>query len=285
MCPWLRVVPPGRFMMGSAASEPGRSDNEGPQHAVVFAKALAVMETEITRGQFAAFVKGSGYRVPPGCYTYDGKQFKLDPVRNWESPGFEQTDQHPAVCIGWDDATAYAIWLSKETGQTYRLLSEAEWEYAARAGAPTRYSFGDRPQDLCTHANVADRSAKAQFKDWTIAECSDGYVYTAPVRSYQANANGLFDMHGNAWEWSSDCWHDDYKNAPQDGASWQVGCAEQGPRVLRGGGWDSVPGDARSAVRNGDTSGYRNYIIGFRLARTLTPSVLTPLPLTQKKAK
>ncbi len=285
VCPWLRVVPPGSFRMGSAASEQDRGDDEGPQHPVTFTKKLAVMETEVTRGQFDAFIKDSRYEVKPGCHSWDSKEFKLDPNRSWSSPGFEQTDQHPVVCVSWADATAYAMWLSKITRQTYLLLSEAEWEYAARAGSTTRYSFGDRSEELCTHANVGDRGAKAQRKDFTIAECSDGYVFTAPVRSYKANAFGLFDMHGNAWEWTTDCWHGGYKNAPLDGSSWQNSCTEQGRRVLRGGGWFDLPVDARSAIRLGFVLDDRYGDIGFRLARTLTLSILTPLQPTQQSAK
>lgn len=286
LCPWLRVLPPGSFLMGSAASEPGRYGDEGPQHPVTIAEAFAVAETEVTRGHFAAFANESGYAVKPGCLKWDVTKYAGGPQANWRSPGFEQTDAHPVVCVGRDDATAYTVWLSKKTGQTYRLLSEAEWEYAARAGSTTRYSFGDRSDEICAHANVADRTATPTLKDLTaIAECADGYVYTAPVRSYKPNAFGLYDMHGNAWEWASDCWHDDYKNAPSDGSSWQEGCSEEDRGVPRGAGWGSDPVDARSAFRNSIAADDRIDGIGFRLARTLTRSALTPLQPTQQSKK
>ena len=272
LCPWLRVLPPGRFLMGSPASEPGRSDDEGPQHAVTIAAPPAVMETEVTRGQFAAFVSATGHvSAAGGCYAWNGKKWELDPQRNWRSLGFEQTDAHPVVCVDWNDATAYAAWLSKTTGQTYRLLTEAEWEYAARAGSTTRYSFGDRAEDLCAHANMADRTFKGAFKEFTTVDCSDGQVFTAPVASYAANAWGLFDLHGNAWEWVADCWHHDYKNSPEDGSNWQANCSGEDRRVLRGGGWIDNPVDARSAFRNMNAPDDRSYDSGFRLARTLTP--------------
>jgi formylglycine-generating enzyme required for sulfatase activity len=109
--------------------------------------------------------------------------------------------------VAWNDARVFAVWLSKRTGQTYRLLTEAEWEYAARAGSTSRYSFGDKGNELCRHANVGDRSLKKAIPDWKheIADCDDGHVHAAPVKSYQPNAFGLYDMHGNAWEWVQDC--------------------------------------------------------------------------------
>ena len=160
-CPWLVVLPAGRFTMGSPAGEAGRYDDEGPQHEVTIARKLAVMEAEVTRAQYAAFVDETGYRPQEGCYTLNqkGDNFELDASRDWSTPGFDQTPQHPVTCVNWNDGQAYAQWLSKRTGQRYRLLSEAEWEYAARAGSTTRYSFGDSDSDLCSHGNVFDRSA------------------------------------------------------------------------------------------------------------------------------
>ena len=284
-CPWLRVLPPGQFLMGSAPGEAGRSDHEGPQHLVTVAYPLAVAETEVTRDQFAAFVAATGQAMAPGCRVFQGGKWDIDKARDWQSPGFEQTGQHPVVCVNWQDANAYVQWLSRTTGQAYRLLSEAEWEYAARAGAATRFSFGDRNEDLCRHANVADQDAKAKYPDFTWAiDCSDGHANTAPVRSKLANAWGLFDLHGNVWEWVSDCWHDSYRQAPSDGASWQADCAEE-RRVLGGGGWDDGPDFARAAFRNRGSPDDRISNIGFRVARTLTPPTLTPLQQTPAASK
>lgn len=273
-CPWLVVVPPGRFSMGSPAAEQGRSNDEDPPHDVTIAYPLAVMEAEVTRGQFAAFVKETAYAAAGGCYLWNGTMVELDPKGDWQSPGFEQTDLHPVVCINWNDAQAYAQWLSKRTGQSYRLPSEAEWEYVARAGTQTRFWFGDKDEDLCAHENGFDRSAQAGLKDaakrLTIAECSDNYVFTAPVKSFKPNAFGLYDVHGNAWEWAQDCWHDDYKGAPNDGRAWESDCGDD-RRVVRGGGWINYPQIARSAYRVRYIPGGRDYDAGFRVARTLTP--------------
>jgi formylglycine-generating enzyme required for sulfatase activity len=273
-CPWLVVVPPGRFSMGSPAAEAGRFDNEDPQHEVTIAYPLAVMEAEVTRGQFAAFVDETKYQTEGGCYTWTGTDFKVDAKGAWNNVGFEQTDLHPVVCINWNDAQAYAQWLSKRTGQTYRLPSEAEWEYVARAGTQTRFSFGDKDQDLCSYGNTGDQTTKAGYKDWSKdwinADCADGYVFTAPVKSFKPNAFGLYDVHGNAWEWAQDCWHESYKGAPNDGRAWESDCGEV-RRVVRGGGWYFYPRDARSAFRDWYDPGIRYNYAGFRLARTLTP--------------
>ncbi len=253
LCPWMRVLPAGDFLMGSPESEAGRSKAEGPQRSVTIAYDFAVMEAEVTRGQFARFAAETKYKPSADC--------------DWTKPGFEQTDIHPVVCISWDDAHAYANWLSSKAGQVYRLLHEAEWEYAARAGKWTRWSFGDDEAQLCGHANVANGGM-----------CSDGYEFTAPGKAFKANAWGLHDMHGNAWEWVADCWHDNYDNAPPTGDEWAGNCTDL-TRVVRGGGWGSIPQYTRSASRGGDTPDYRYYITGFRLARTLSgPQAEGPLP-------
>ena len=272
LCPWLRVLPPGRFMMGSPASEGGRFDDELPQHQVTIAAPPAVMETEVTSGQFASFVSATGYVVKGGCYVLIASEWRMNPKRDWRSPGLAQTEQHPVVCVDWNDATAYAAWLSQRTGQTYRLLSESEWEYAARAVSTTRYSYGDRAEELCAHANVADRDYLGPFENLGgTANCADGAVFTAPVASYAANRWGLFDMHGNAREWVADCWHADYRNAPETGSDWQANCATEVRRVVRGGGWSGNPITVRSAYRIRSEPGARVADTGFRLARTLNP--------------
>jgi len=285
LCPWLRVLPTGRFLMGSAASEKGHDEDEGPQRWVTIGTSIAVMETEVTRAQFALFVADTKRALKEGCFGWTGSEWDFDKSKNWQSPGFAQTAAHPAVCIDWDDAIAFATWWSAQTGEKYRLLTEAEWEYAARAGSTTRFNFGDRDADLCQYGNVADQNAKAVFKDFVIADCSDGQVYTAPVRSYKPNAFGLHDMHGNAWEWVADCWHENYRGAPLDGRNWQINCSGDGRRVLRGGGWSINPDFTRSANRAGNAPGGRDYDSGFRLARTLSSSTLTPLPTAEQVKK
>ena len=170
------------------------------------------------------------------------------------------------VNVSWNDAKAFCEWLSKKEKKTYRLPTEAEWEYACRAGTTTRYSSGDDPETLAKVGNVADATAKAKFPDWTwTIKASDGYVYTSPVGSFQPNAFGLYDMHGNAWQWCADwCGRDSYAKSPVDDPS---GPTTGSLRVLRGGCWNYNAGFCRSADRNGITPGNRLYDLGFRVSR------------------
>ena len=171
------------------------------------------------------------------------------------------------MCVNWEDAQAYARWLSAETGKTYRLPSEAEWEYAARAGTTTRRHWGDDPDDGCAYANGADRTFEARVDNWTVMDCTDGVVWTSPVGAYRPNAFGLHDVLGNVWEWVEDCWHDDYDGAPRDGSSWTTG-GDCGRRVARGGSWNNSPRGLRSANRSWSGAERRTSNIGFRVART-----------------
>jgi formylglycine-generating enzyme required for sulfatase activity len=169
--------------------------------------------------------------------------------------------------VSWDDAKAYADWMANETGKPYRLLSEAEFEYAARGqtspGVYPRFWFGDDEKDLCRHGNGYDRGA-----GWKKAPCSDGYHYTSPAGHYQPNAFGLYDMLGNAWQWTADCWHDNYTGAPADGSAWTSGDCARG-RVLRGGSWGNDPRILRAAARDWSTDTIDTG--GFRVARTFVP--------------
>ena len=170
--------------------------------------------------------------------------------------------------MSWEDAWAYTAWLSQETGETYRLLSEAEWEYMARAGTQTERYWGDDSSNQCTYANGYDATAHAE-REYDFVEpvaCSDRYVTTAPVGSFRANAFGLYDVLGNAWEWTEDCWNGDYSGAPADGSARRLGDCSR--RVLRGGSWVSRPGNLRSALRDRDPAGNRDINNGFRVART-----------------
>jgi formylglycine-generating enzyme required for sulfatase activity len=286
-CPEMVVAPSGEFMMGSTPEEIAAVSKERPDRAKFFkweeprrkvsiARPFAVGRTHITRGEFAAFVMATGHKMDGGCRIYDGKEWKLDAARSWRSPGFEQTDAHPVVCVNWQDATAFAAWVSQRSGKSYRLLSESEAEYVARATTRAtrqpRFFFGDDYKDLCTHGNGADRPSAAKF-NWDlkhVAPCDDGFVYTAPVASFKANAWGLHDVHGNAWTWTEDCFADSYVGAPSDGSARTTG--ECVSRVLRGGSWGYRPQNLRAAGRNGAPPGNRGDGIGFRLARTLNPS-------------
>jgi formylglycine-generating enzyme required for sulfatase activity len=248
---------------------------EGPQRKVSIARRIAVGRTHVTRGAFAQFVAATGYKTETGCYAHEGGEWKLDQRRSWSSPGFEQTDRHPVVCVNWSDAAAYAQWLSKLTGRSYRLLSEAEAEYAARAAArpiqmPT-YFFGNEAKDLCTYGNGASRTGAGTlgWEHQQVAPCATGFIHTAPVASFKASAWGLHDVHGNAWSWTADCWNDSHANATGDGSARTTGdCAR---RVVRGGSWANGPRDLRSAVRDSNAVGERSGNLGFRLARDVNP--------------
>jgi formylglycine-generating enzyme required for sulfatase activity len=258
-CPEMVVIPAGEFLMGSPVSEVGRSDDEGPQHIVRIGKPFALGRYALTIGEFSRFVQASGYRTEAerdseqGIRVWDGRKWDWSKGKSWRNPGFAQDDRHPVVGVSWNDAQAYIKWLGEKTGKGYRLPSEAEWEYAARAGARTRYPWGDYPgSDLANFSNSGSRWSGKQ---------------TAPVGSFAANAFGLCDMIGNVWEWLHDCWNESYLGAPDDGRAWESG--DCGRRVVRGGSWDDGPGSARAACRDWLEPGIRISNTGFRLARTL----------------
>ena len=263
-CPEMVVVPAGSFRMGDLSG--GGDSDEKPVHQVTIPRAFAVGKYEVTRGAYALFARATGRSSGDGCYVYDGKKWNKESSKGWQNPGYSQTERDPVSCVNWDDAKAYVSWLSDKTGKQYRLLSESEWEYAARSRSATKYSFGDSESSLCRHGNGADSSTG--FK-WKNASCNDGYgEKTAPVGSFEANGFGLHDMHGNVWEWTEDCWNENYNGAPDDGEARTTGsCTE---RVLRGGSWYSEPGFLRAAYRYGFFTSFRNYSeFGFRIARTL----------------
>ena len=275
-CPEMVWIPAGRFSMGSPSDETDRMDNEGPQHEVSVGL-FALGKTEITVGQYRAFVNASDYRTEAekntggknGCYAWDASDGKIDwrPGRYWGSPGFTQEDNHPVVCISHNDAQAYVDWLSRKTGKKYRLPSEAEWEYAARGGTRSARYWGDNPDQACRYANVADNTIGPNGRKWTNKHnCDDGYWFTAPVGHYVANGYGLYDMLGNAGEWTADCWNENYNSAPSNGSAWKSGDCSR--RVLRGGSWDLKPAWVRSALRDWDETAYRVVNAGFRVART-----------------
>ena len=265
-CPEMVVVPAGSFMMGSPPGEEGRYDNEGPVHRVSIAEPLAVGVHEVTRGEFARFVRETSRSMGNACWVWDSNEGKAVERSglNWRNPG-AQADRHPVVCVNWDDAQAYVRWLSRETGERYRLLSESEWEYVARAGTRTARYWGESESGQCRHGNGADASTTF---DWRVS-CSDGHARTSPVGSYTKNGFGLHDVLGNAWEWVQDCWNEDYAGAPGNGRAWERGDCSR--RVARGGSWVSTPRYLRSANRSGSSTGDRGSGLGFRIARTLVP--------------
>jgi len=250
--------------MGAPESEAGSFDDERPVHRVGV-QSFAVGVHEVTVSEFGRFVEGTGHSTGGSCRVFTGGQWELRNGFGWRNPGFGQGGGHPVVCVSWDDARAYAEWLSRSTGRRYRLLSESEWEYVARAGTVTARWWGEGESGQCVRANGADAGAGLS---WGVG-CIDGHSRTAPVGSYGANAWGLHDVLGNVWEWTADCWNVSYAGAPADGSAWEYGSCSL--RVLRGGAWVSEPGYLRSAYRVRYNSGSRYSVVGFRVARTLTP--------------
>ena len=263
-CPSMVVLPAGRFQQGSSRAE-GGSSFEMPAHWVNIGRPLGMSLNVVTVEEFQQFIAATG-RDMQGCDTYDG-EWKNRPDSSWKSPGFSQTGTHPVTCVSWDDAQAYARWLSGKTGGQYRLPSASEWEYAARSGGEAVLPWGANAAAACANANVADASAAQRYPGWTVFACNDGYVYTAPVGSFKANSFGLNDMLGNVFQWTEDCWQADYAGAPTDGSALNAGdCSEH---ELRGGSWFSTPAYVRAGYRNHFAAGYRTSSVGIRLVKDL----------------
>ena len=275
-CPDLVVVPAGTYRMGSPASEAERQTWEGPVHGVTITHPFAVGVHEVTRGDFSQFVSETGHSAGDACSTYEDGAWTLRPGRTWRSPGISQTDDHPVVCVSWSDAKAYVAWLGRKTGQAYRLLSESEWEYVARAGTSTARYWGGSEVEQCRYANGRDQAFVRQYPDWVVdgqitVSCDDGHAGTAPVGSYEANGFGLHDVIGNVWEWVEDCWNESYEGAPAHGEAWATGSQHCQWHMRRGGSWTLNPLSLRSAQRNANESDVRGYWGGFRVARTIPP--------------
>ena len=261
----LTDIPGGTFRMGGKGD-----DDEKPVHDVTV-PAFKLGKYEVTVGQFQAFVEVTGYITDAernadsnaGCRTYSGDNWSWTSGRSWRSPGYSIGDDQPVACVSWNDAQAFIAWLTEHTGEGYRLPSEAEWEYAVRAGSTRNYHFGNSKSQLCRYANHAD--SHTDF-DWRNKSCSDGIgARTASVGRYQPNSFGLHDMHGNVYEWVQDCWNDSYVDAPADGRVWMSGDCDL--RVVRGGGWSNDPRNLRSATRGRVGRSNRYNDLGFRLAQ------------------
>ncbi|GAB2175700.1 hypothetical protein DLREEDagr8_12580 [Dongia sp. agr-C8] len=268
-CPEMVVVPSGTFVMGAANGETGTYTNESPQRQVAI-RAFAVAKYEVTIGDYAAFLQQSGYDNGAGCYI---DTINVAPGVNFRNPGFSgyaPGSRDAAVCIDWNAAQAYAAWLSKKTGKRYRLLTEAEFEYATRAGSTGFFPWGIDANQACAFANIADVTAMGApwwQAGYTGVNCSDGASYTTSVGRYQPNAFGLYDMIGNVAEWVADCYFDGYASAPTDGSAVDVAGCQQ--RALRGGSWGSNPYLSRSAARVYAGPSARVTVYGFRVARDL----------------
>ena len=283
------LIPPGEFSMGSTPQETKRARpfdaskknefaaDELPQHRVRITRPFYLETCEVTKGNFRKFVEETGYKTEAesddrGSFGYSGKKddpLKEDKSFGWRDWGVDQSDESPVVNVTWNDANAFCAWLSKKDGKTYRLPTEAEWEYAARAGTTTAYYNGDDPEKLTQIGNVADKKAKEFLSSLSVLESSDGFGFTAPVGKFPANNFGLHDMAGNVWEWCQDWYANDYyAQAPKADPA---GPPNGWLKVFRGGGWNGNAWRARSAARDAGTPSNRFWSRGFRV-------VLVPKP-------
>jgi len=279
-CPDMVAVPAGSFSMGSDHIEAMRGNEmrpEGPVRQVTIAKSFAAGKYEVTNKEFGAFVADSGYKPADACQVWGG----VDVVKGktWRDPDYGRAprDNEPVVCASWIDSKAYAAWLSKTTGKNYRLLTEAEWEYAAKAGSTTVWPWGTDAQKICEYANAFDKIGRAdprQTNDGGVAgaeqaECSDGYAIVAPVGQFKPNAFGLYDMIGNVWEWTEDCSAPGmYPAGPLDGSAVQaIGACEK--RAVRSASWRTRLSRHRPSFRGRDPEPTASNIFGFRVGRDL----------------
>ena len=253
-----------------------------PQHRVRISRAFRLGACEVTRGQFAEFVQATGYKTEgerdgQGGYGLDEKtgKVKRDKTFTWRNPGFPQNGSHPVVDVSWNDAVAFCKWLSQKEGATYRLPTEAEWEYACRAGTTTAFSNGDDPRKLVEVGNILDATYTAMTPQKPQADVNDGYAGTAPVGSYRPNAFGLYDMHGNAWEWCQDRYDRGYYgHSPETDPTGPV----EGDRVMRGGAIDCPPRYCLSAHRSNGKASERGANLGFRVVLVVDPSAPSTPP-------
>jgi formylglycine-generating enzyme required for sulfatase activity len=281
-CPQMTWVPAGSFTMGVSAADEQREGMPAvvrgraqPLHQVTFKAPFAVGTFPVTRGEYRAFVQETGRATKDSCYTQhvtDGHSVYEDATGySWRDPGIPQTDDHPVVCVDFGDATAYAAWLSRKTGHAYRLLSEAEFEYAARGGTRTLFFWGDDRDKACTYANVQDLAGGRSLGDVPMtrdyrAQCDDGYVFTSPVGHFKPNPYGLYDMTGEVWEWVADCWNKTYDGAPTDGSPALTGDCDLHPTA--GGSYGNVIWYAHAGARAFKDYDYRGHSFGFRVARS-----------------
>ena len=247
--PKMVALPTGEFLMGPSADEPLQLTKERPRHKVTISTSFAISQHEITFADFDKFVAATGYRKPSD--------------KGWGTVYWGRTNM-PVFDVTWHDAQRYVEWLSEQTGKLYYLPSEAQWEYAARAGTTTAFHTGD-----CIHTDQANFHGRYEFGDCPLPPTYRGK--TIPVGSFKPNAWGLYDVHGNIFEWTQDCWHPSYNGAPNNGSAWMyegdnVDCER---RVLRGGSWSGRPADIRSAARSNNEANFRSIFIGFRVVREL----------------
>ncbi|MBC7917654.1 MAG: formylglycine-generating enzyme family protein [Rhodoferax sp.] len=261
-CPELVTIPAGSFSMGSSAGTPFADASESPSH-VVTVSSFAMGQDAVTRGQFSVFVTAANYQSDAerlgGCFGLAGDNWEFKPKLTWRRPGYAQDDSHPVVCVTWNDANAYLQWLSAATKKKYRLPTEAEREYATRAGSTEAYWWGNSIN--LEQANYRDDALFAKDPSKRPSRMA-----TVPVKQFAANPFGLYNVHGNVWEWVQDCQHNSYGGAPADGTAWANNCAGK-RRGARGGGWTNPAVGLRSAQRTWFEPDLPSYAGGFRVVR------------------
>lgn len=255
-CPEMVVVPAGGFIIGATPEEETASPREDQVRAAI-ARPFAVGRFAVTRGEFAAFVAATGHRAEGDCYRFAEPGRAAE--RNWRAPGFPQDDRHPVVCVNWNDARAYAAWVSSVAGKSYRLLSEAEREYVTRAGSVTPFWWGSTISTEQANYNGNITHGGGASGEWRKA--------TVPVDSFSANPWGLYNVHGNVWEWTEDCWNDKNAGNPGDGGPRTTGDCNL--RVLRGASFNNFPHTLRAARREREPISSRVDAVGFRVMRSL----------------
>lgn len=278
-CPDMATIPSGSVYVGSYEEEIGRKKSDRSRVMATIAKPFALATKEVTLGQFRVFMEETQYKSKAamrdgepliGCNYYDGKQYGYIANHNWKNPGYAQREDAPVVCVSWSDANAYSDWLSKKTGRKYRIPSAIEFEYASRAGSSAPWYWGTNPEEACENANIGDRAFSDKYPTRPTFPCTDGYMYTAPVGKFKPNKFGLYDMVGNAWEWTEDCYKKDLTDAPLDGTADtddpENKCTWRTPK---GGSWISGIAWSRAAVRSADGADYKSFMLGFRVATTV----------------
>jgi formylglycine-generating enzyme required for sulfatase activity len=277
--PSMVTIKGGKFLMGSLANPKDKNFPISEPVHPVSVKTFRLSRYETTVKQFRQFVDATGYQATGDCWKLAANEWGMEVGQvAWNSPANAPTEYHPVMCVSWNDAHAYLAWLSQQTGKHYRLPSEAEWEYAARAGSNTRYPFGDDPATLCKYGNVFDRSGKAAIKRLTgktreEINCDDGVELTTVVGMYASNPFGLYDMLGNVGEFVEDCQHANYEGAPSDGAAWTTACQPVFGSTMvvhRGGSYNNGPVGVSPTYRGHAGRDNRSSVgEGFRIAETV----------------
>jgi formylglycine-generating enzyme len=281
-CPEMVAVPAGTFTKGITPEREiafgmpkAQSGRSMPLTKITFSRGFAMAKTPVTVSQFRMFVEETNYKTAESCvsqFMNDG-HFIYEEARgiSWRSPGFSQDDRHPVVCVSAYDAEAYAAWLSKKTGKHYTVPNEAQYEYATLAGATTAFFWGDkRDATGCLYSNQPDLDQGKAMGNVPMGpeyrfQCSDGYAFTSPVGIYKPNAWGLYDMQGNIWEWTSDCWNDSLNGQPADGSTRTTGDCDA--RSSRGGSYGNAAFSTYAAIRAPRHASYVGHSWGFRVVR------------------